>query len=46
MKVVVAIDSFKGSMTSVQAGNACKEGILAAAVGRQLRRTGSLQQII
>lgn len=30
MKVVVAIDSFKGSMTSVQAGNACKEGILAA----------------
>ena len=31
MKVVVAIDSFKGSMTSVQAGNACKEGILAAA---------------
>ena len=49
MKVVVAIDSFKGSMTSMQAGNACKEGILAAAhaaVGRQLRRTGSLQQII
>ena len=31
MKVVVAIDSFKGSMTSMQAGNACKEGILAAA---------------
>ena len=30
MKVVVAIDSFKGSMTSMQAGNACKEGILAA----------------
>lgn len=31
MKVAVAIDSFKGSMTSMQAGNACKEGILAAA---------------
>lgn len=31
MKVVVATDSFKGSMTSMQAGNACKEGILAAA---------------
>ena len=30
MKVVVAIDSFKGSMTSMQAGTACKEGILAA----------------
>ena len=45
MKVVVAIDSFKGSMTSMQAGNACKEGILAA-VGQQPRRTGSLQQII
>lgn len=30
MKVVVAIDSFKGSMTSMQAGNACKR-ILAAA---------------
>ena len=43
MKVAVAIDSFKGSMTSMQAGNACKEGILAAA---QPRRTGSLQQII
>ena len=31
MKVAVAIDSFKGSMTSMQAGNACKEGIIAAA---------------
>ena len=30
MKVVVAIDSFKGSMTSMQAGMACKEGIVAA----------------
>ncbi len=27
MKVVVAIDSFKGSMTSMQAGMAFKEGI-------------------
>lgn len=30
MKVVVAIDSFKGSMTSMQAGMACKAGILEA----------------
>ena len=28
MKVVIAIDSFKGSMSSVEAGNAAKEGIL------------------
>ena len=30
MKIVVAIDSFKGSMTSMEAGNAVKKGILAA----------------
>ena len=30
MKVVIAIDSFKGSMTSMEAGNAVKRGILAA----------------
>lgn len=30
MKVVVAMDSFKGSMTSMEAGNAVKEGILRA----------------
>ncbi len=30
MKVVVAIDSFKGSMGSMEAGNAAKEGILRA----------------
>lgn len=30
MKVVVAIDSFKGSLTSMQAGNAAREGILRA----------------
>ena len=30
MKVVVAVDSFKGSMTSMEAGMAVKEGILAA----------------
>lgn len=30
MKVVVAIDSFKGSLSSLEAGNAVKEGILAA----------------
>lgn len=29
MKVVAAIDSFKGSMTSMEAGNAVKKGILA-----------------
>ena len=30
MKVVVAVDSFKGSMTSIEAGMAVKAGILAA----------------
>lgn len=30
MKVVVAMDSFKGSLTSLEAGNAVSEGILAA----------------
>lgn len=30
MKIVVAIDSFKGSLTSLEAGNAAKEGILRA----------------
>lgn len=30
MKVVVAIDSFKGSLTSIEAGNAAKKGILNA----------------
>lgn len=30
MKIVIAIDSFKGSMTSEEAGNAAKEGILRA----------------
>ena len=30
MKIVTAIDSFKGSMTSIEAGHAAKEGILAA----------------
>ena len=30
MKVVVAIDSFKGSLTSIEAGMAAKEGILKA----------------
>ena len=28
MKVVVAVDSFKGSMSSREAGNAVKEGVL------------------
>ena len=30
MKVVIAIDSFKGSMTSLEAGNAVKEALLRA----------------
>ncbi len=30
MKIVIAIDSFKGSMSSVEAGNAAKAGILRA----------------
>ena len=30
MKVVVAIDSFKGSLTSLQAANAVKEAVLKA----------------
>lgn len=30
MKVVVAVDSFKGSMTSMEAGRAAAEGIRAA----------------
>ena len=29
MKVVIAMDSFKGSLTSADAGNAAKEGVLA-----------------
>lgn len=29
MKVVIAIDSFKGSVSSIEAGNAAKEGILS-----------------
>ena len=28
MKIVVAMDSFKGSLTSLEAGNAVKNGIL------------------
>ena len=31
MKVIVAVDSFKGSLTSLEAGNAVKAGILRAA---------------
>ena len=31
MKVIVAIDSFKGSLTSLEAGAAAREGILSAA---------------
>ena len=28
MKVVIAIDSFKGSLSSIEAGNAVKEAVL------------------
>lgn len=30
MKIVIAMDSFKGSMTSLEAGNAAKKGVLQA----------------
>lgn len=30
MKIVIAIDSFKGSLSSIEAGNAAREGILQA----------------
>lgn len=30
MKVIIAMDSFKGSMTSLEAGNAAKKGVLRA----------------
>lgn len=30
MKVVIAMDSFKGSMTSLEAGNAAKKGVLSS----------------
>ena len=36
MKVVVAIDSFKGSLTSIEAGMAAKEGILKATPGCEM----------
>lgn len=35
MKVVIAIDSFKGSLSSVQAGNAAAEGIRRAVPGAE-----------
>lgn len=41
MKVVVAVDSFKGSMTSMEAGMAVKAGILAAKKGRRSDRKTS-----
>lgn len=36
MKVVVAIDSFKGSLTSMQAGEAARRGILRAVPDAQV----------
>ena len=51
MKVVVAIDSFKGSMTSMQRETPVKRGFLRrrvriVTVGQQPLGTGNLQQII
>lgn len=36
MKVVIAMDSFKGSITSLEAGNAAREGILRACPGAEI----------
>jgi len=36
MRFLIAMDSFKGSLTSVQAGNAVKEGILEALPGSDI----------
>ncbi len=36
MKVVIAIDSFKGSMTSLEAGQAAAKGVRAAAPGAEI----------
>ena len=36
MKVVAAIDSFKGSLSSMEAGNAAREGILLAKPDAQI----------
>ena len=37
MKVVIAIDSLKGSLSSIEAGMAIKEGVLRAKAGCQDR---------
>ena len=36
-KVVIAIDSFKGSLSSIEAGNAAKEGILKACPSAEVK---------
>ena len=36
MKVLIAIDSFKGSLSSLQAGNAVKEAILSLCADAQV----------
>lgn len=36
MKVVIAMDSFKGSLTSLEAGNAAREGVLRAQAQAQV----------
>lgn len=37
MRVVVAFDSFKGSLSSIEAGNAAKKGILKAIPGAEVK---------
>ena len=36
-KVVIAIDSFKGSLSSIEAGNAAKEGTLKACPSAEVK---------
>ena len=45
MKITVAIDSLKGSLTSMEAGNAAKDGILRVCPEADpLRRTAKMSQ--
>ena len=49
MKVVVAIDSLKGSLTSLEAGSAIREGVLRAdpeaeVIVRPLADGGTIEQ--
>ena len=44
MNIIVAIDSFKGSLTSLQAGTAAEQGILRALPDACLLYTSIWQQ--